>query len=73
MEVLQEFGDYSGLRLNLKKTAGIVRNTGVEPWLDAFEAYSISVRRGIHYLGCRLGDVLIASARQPLDWVLIVD
>ena len=67
MKVLQESGEYSGLRLNLKKkTAAVVRNSQVEPWLDAFKAYGISVRNWLCYLGIRLGNVLIASTRHPL-------
>ena len=45
MALLNQFGEFSGLKLNLKKkTVAIVQNQNLALWLDAIQEQGIAVR-----------------------------
>ena len=69
-QVMHEFGEFSGLRLNIKKTAAIVRNMDSESWIEAFQKEGITVRHWVRYLGIRLGNILSSSDGPQMVWGL---
>ena len=56
-EVVSRFGQFSGLKVNLSKTAAIVRNCGVMEWARCFRDIGVDVKIFVKYLGVRLGNI----------------
>ena len=63
-DVLRDFGDYSGMRINFSKTAAVVKNTGSAKWIEALWLMGVIVRHFVRYLGIRLGNVV---SKKDLD------
>ena len=55
--VMSSFGQFSGLKVNLDKTAAIVRNCGGQAWAKCFEKIGVDVKNFVKYLGVRLGNI----------------
>ena len=51
------FGQFSGLKVNLSKTAAIVRNCGGMEWARCFRDIGVDVKNFVKYLGVRLGNI----------------
>ena len=51
------FGQFSGLKVNLNKTAAIVRNFGGMEWARCFRDTRVGVKNFVKYLGVRLGNI----------------
>ena len=51
------FGQFSGLKVNLNKTAAIVRNCGGMEWARCFRDIGVDVKNFVKYLGVRLGNI----------------
>ena len=56
--MVQDLTEFSGLRINLRKTAGVVSNEQLEAWWSAMRGEGMDVRHFIKYLGVRLGNVI---------------
>ena len=56
-EVVSCFGQFSGLKVNLNKTAAIVRNCGGMEWARCFRDIGVDVKNFVKYLGVRLGNI----------------
>ena len=56
-EVVSCFGQFSGLKLDLSKTAAIVRNSGGMEWARCFRDIGVDVKNFVKYLGVRLGNI----------------
>ena len=56
-EVVSCFGQLSGLKVNLNKTAAIVRNCGGMEWARCFRDIGVDVKNCVKYLGVRLGNL----------------
>ena len=56
--VIQQFGHFSGLKMNLKKTAAIVRNRGGHEWAACISRMGVEVKHFVKYLGIRLGNTV---------------
>ena len=56
-EVVSRFGQLSGLKVNLNKTAAIVRNCGGMEWARCFRDIGVDVKNFVKYLGVRLGNI----------------
>ena len=56
-EVVSCFGQFSGLKVNLNKTAAIVRNCGGMEWAKCFRNIGVDVKNFVKYLGVRLGNI----------------
>ena len=56
-EVVSRFGQFSGLKVNLNKTAAIVRNCGGMEWARCFRDIGVDVKNFVKYLGVRLGNI----------------
>ena len=56
-EVVSRFGQFSGLKINLNKTAAIVRNCGGMEWARCFRDIGEDVKNFVKYLGVRLGNI----------------
>ena len=56
-EVVSRFGQFSGLKVNLNKTAVIVRNCGGMEWARCFRDIGVDVKNFVKYLGVRLGNI----------------
>ena len=56
-EVVSCFGQFSGLKVNLNKTAAIVRNCGGMEWARCFRDIGVDVKNFVKYLGARLGNI----------------
>ena len=56
-EVVSCFGQFSGLKVNLNKTAAIVRNCGETEWARCFRDIGVDVKNFVKYLGVRLGNI----------------
>ena len=55
--VVSCFGQFSGLKVNLNKTAAIVRNCGGQAWAKCFGEIGVDVKNFVKYLGVRLGNI----------------
>ena len=55
--VVSCFGQFSGLKVNLNKTAAIVRNCGGPAWAKCFGEIGVDVKNFVKYLGVRLGNI----------------
>ena len=51
------FGQFSGLKVNLNKTAAIVRNCGGMEWAKCFRDIGVDVKNFVKYLGVCLGNI----------------
>ena len=70
-EVVSQFGQFSGLKVNLNKTAAIVRDCGGMEWAKCFRDIGVDVKNFVKYLGVRLGNI-----RHPQDdqgWGLTIE
>ena len=56
-KVVSCFGQFSGLKVNLSKTAAIVRNCGGQEWAQYFGDIGAEVKIFVKYLGVRLGNI----------------
>ena len=56
-EVVSCFGQLSGLKVNVNKTASIVRNFGGMEWARCFGDIGVDVKNFVNYLGVRLGNI----------------
>ena len=56
-KVVSCFGQLSGLKVNLNKTAAIVRNCGGMEWARCFGNIGMDVKNFVKYLGVRLGNI----------------
>ena len=56
-EVVSRFGQFSGLKVNLNKTAAIVRKCGGIEWARCFRDIGVDVKNFVKYLGVRLGNI----------------
>ena len=56
-EVVSCFGQFSGLKVNLSKTAAIVRHCGGMEWARCFRDIGVDVKNFVKHLGVRLGNV----------------
>ena len=56
-EVVSCVGKFSGLKVNLNKTAAIVRNCGRMEWARCFRDIGVDVKNFVKYLGVRLGNI----------------
>ena len=56
-KVVSCFGQFSGLKVNLNKTAAIVRNCGGMEWARCFGDIGVDVKNFVKYLGVRLGNI----------------
>ena len=56
-KVVSCFGQFSGLKVNLNKTAPIVRNYGGMAWAKCFGDIGLDVKNFVKYLGVRLGNI----------------
>ena len=56
-KVVSCFGQFSGLRVNLNKTAAIVRNCGGMEWARCFRDIGVDVKNFVKYLRVRLGNI----------------
>ena len=56
-KVVSCFGQFSGLKVNLNKTAAIVRNCGGMEWAKCFRDIGVDVKNFVKYLGVRLGNI----------------
>ena len=63
-EVVSCFGQFSGLKVNLSKTAAIVRNCGGMEWARCFRDIGVDVKNFVKYLGiwCTLGECSASTA-----------
>ena len=55
--VVSCFGQFSGLKVNLHKTAAIVRNCGGSAWAKCFGEIGVDVKNFVKYLGVHLGNI----------------
>ena len=53
--------------------AATLRNSQADHRLDTLQRYGTSVRKPTWCVGICLGNALVASASQPLDWGLTLD
>ena len=56
-EVVSCFGQFSGLKVNLSKTAAIFRNCGGMEWARCFRDIGVDVKNFVKYLSVRLGNI----------------
>ena len=56
-KVVSCFGQFSGLKVNLNKTAAIVRNYGGMEWARCFGDIGVDVKNSVKYPGVRLGNI----------------
>ena len=56
-KVVSSFGQFSGLKVNLSKTAAIVRNCGGRAWAKCFGDIGVEVKIFVKYLRVRLGNI----------------
>ena len=56
-KVVSCFGQFSRLKVNLNKTAGIVHNCGGMEWARCFGGIGVDVKNFVKYLGVRLGNI----------------
>ena len=73
LEILREFGEFSGLKINCKKTAAIVCNQRASPWVDAYRRVGIEVRHWVRYLGIRLGNLPSTCQRTYTECGITLD
>ena len=70
-KVVSYFGHFSGFKVNLRKTAAIVRNCGGQEWAKCFGDIGVEVKHFVKYFGVCLG-----SIRQHQDdhgWGLMIE
>ena len=70
-EVVSRFGQFSGLKINLNKTAAIVRNCGGMEWARCFRDIGVDVKNFVKYLGVRLGN--IRHQQDDQGWGLTIE
>ena len=70
-EVVSRFGQLSGLKVNLNKTAAIVRNCGGMEWARCFRDIGVDVKNFVKYLGVRLGN--IRHQQDDQGWGLTIE
>ena len=70
-EVVSRFGQFSGLKVNLSKTAAIVRNCGGMEWARCFQDIGVDVKNFVKYLGVRLGN--IRHQQDDQGWGLTIE
>ena len=70
-EVVSRFGRFSGLKVNLNKTAAIVRNCGGMEWARCFRDIGVDVKNFLKYLGVRLGN--IRHQQDDQGWGLTIE
>ena len=70
-EVVSCFGKFSGLKVNLSKTAAIVRNCGGMEWVRCFRDIGVDVKNFVKYLGVRLGN--IRHQQDDQGWGLTIE
>ena len=70
-EVVSRFGQFSGLKVNLNKTAAIVRNCGGMEWARCFRDIGVDVKNFVKYLGVRLGN--IRHQQDDQGWGLTIE
>ena len=56
-KVVSCFGHFLGLKINLNKTAAIVRNCGGQEWAKCFGDIGVEVKNFVKYLGVHLGNI----------------
>ena len=64
MRVVRKFAEFSGLRVNLQKIAGIVSNIQPEAWWSAMRSESVEVKHFMKYLGIRPGNMVTLQQRE---------
>ena len=64
LRVVREFAEFSGLRINLRKAAGIISNEQLKAWWSAMRGKGINVQHFIKYLGVRLGNIITQQQRE---------
>ena len=69
--VVSCFGQFSGLKVNLNKTAAIVRNCGGQAWAKCFREIGVDVKNFVKYLGVRLGN--IGHHQDDQGWGLTIE
>ena len=70
-EVVCRFGQFSGLEVNLSKTAAIVRNCGGMEGGRCFRDIGVDVKNFVKYLGVRLGN--IRHQQDDQGWGLTIE
>ena len=70
-EVVSCFGQFSGLKVNLSKTAAIVRNCGGMEWARCFRDIGVDVKNFVKYLGVRFGN--IRHQQDDQGWGLTIE
>ena len=70
-EVVSRFGQFSGLKVNLSKTAAIVRNCGGMEWARCFRDIGVDVKNFVKYLGVCLGN--IRHQQDDQGWGLTIE
>ena len=70
-EVVSRFGQFSGLKVNLNKTAAIVRKCGGMEWARCFRDIGVDVKNFVKYLGVRLGN--IRHQQDDQGWGLTIE
>ena len=70
-EVVSCFGQFSGLKVNLSKTAAIVRNCGGMEWARCFRDIGVDVKNFVKYLDVRLGN--IRHQQDDQGWGLTIE
>ena len=56
-KVVSCFGQFCGRKVNLNKTAAIVRNCGGMVWAKCFGDIGVDVKNFVKYLGVRLENI----------------
>ena len=69
--VVSRFGHCAGLKVNLNKTAAIVRNSWGQAWAKCFGEIGVDVKNFVKYLGVRLGN--IRHHQDDQGWGLTVE
>ena len=65
-EALQVYGVYLGLRMNLGKSAFLIKGTWTPRYLEALNSFGIHVNQKVRYLGVLVGHVSSDEAYAPL-------
>ena len=73
MCIVREFIEYSGLRIKLQKTAGIVSKIQPDARWSPTRCEGIEVRHFIKHLGIRLGNVITQKQRGKEFMGLTID
>ena len=69
--VVSRFGHFSALKVNLNKTAAIVRSHGGPEWVECVNEIGVDTRPFVKYLGIRLGN--IRQRQDERGWGLTIE